>query len=516
MKAKLQGGVTGLLLAAGITGHAQQLVCEQLLSTPGLEVRWPTACVAPNGEFIVTGAARPVGTATPGLATHTFVARLRATGCDTLWQRRLPHVATYYASSAVRADGRGIWLLTPDTVVANSLAPPFTGMRLWRLTAAGAVRRVVRPLPVSAREQVHSLLLAADGGVYAQVSNLRPQIGAPRNPGLLRFDSTGTVRWRRDYGYAINSFGGSLCPTPTGGLLLTGTVGVGANYGTHAKLLEAEPSRGDSVRGATLAWGPDVTEEWMASSNARPLETIALTGGGYLIPSVVHAPTAQSPEMGQLTRVDGNYGVVWRYRLPTAATSADSREFMQVRELADGTLVALVQPLAPGRTFWLYRFTAATGALLAIYPFTSSFSTLEVTPAHLLPVAGDSTLLVVGGTRVNNTNQLTGIYVARVRVPGLPRVVTPAVPLAARSAAAIRAFDLYPNPAREAVTVHLAARPGPGRLELRDALGRLVRTQAVGPGAQPVQWSLAGLAAGLYAVVLREASGTRVQRLAVN
>ena len=213
------------------------LVCEQLLSTPGLEVRWPTACVAPNGEFLVTGAARPVGTPALGLATHTFVARLRATGCDTLWQRRLPHSVSYYPSSAVRADGRGIWLLTPDTVVTTSLAPPFTGMRLWRLTATGHVRRVMRPVPPSAREQVHSLLPAADGGVYAQVSNLRVQLGAPRNLGLVRFDSAGTVRWRHDYGYALNSFGGSLCPTPTGGLLLTGTVGVGASYGTHAKLV---------------------------------------------------------------------------------------------------------------------------------------------------------------------------------------------------------------------------------------------------------------------------------------
>jgi hypothetical protein len=82
--------VVGLWLLA-LPGRAQQIVCERLLSIPGLEVRWPTACAAPNGDFIVTGAGRPLGTTARTLATHTLVARLRNTSCDTLWTRRLLH-----------------------------------------------------------------------------------------------------------------------------------------------------------------------------------------------------------------------------------------------------------------------------------------------------------------------------------------------------------------------------------------------------------------------------------------
>ena len=53
------------------------------------------------------------------------------------------------------------------------------------------------------------------------------------------------------------------------------------------------------------------------------------------------------------------------------------------------------------------------------------------------------------------------------------------------------------------------------QLELRDALGRLLRAEAVGPGAQVLRWPVAGLAPGLYAVVLRGAGGAAVRRLAV-
>ena len=108
------------------------------------------------------------------------------------------------------------------------------------------------------------------------------------------------------------------------------------------------------------------------------------------------------------------------------------------------------------------------------------------------------------------------IYVARLRVPGLPRVVTPALPLAARTgSAAGLVLGLYPNPARDAVTIELPARPATGQLELRDALGRLVRTQPVGAGPQVVRWPLAGLAPGLYAVLLRGPGGSGVRRLVV-
>lgn len=413
----------GLLLLT-LPGHAQQIVCERLLTTPGLQVWFPTACTAPNGEFIATGAAQPVGTATPTLATHTFVARLQASGCDTVWQRRLPHSTAYYTSSDVRADVRGIWLLTLDTVNANNTPPPFKGTRLWRLGSDGRVRRVVRFTSPTVRETPNFLLPAADGGGYAQVYNQLPQVGILRAPSILHFDSTGVLRWRRDYGYAAGYYGGNLCYTPTGHVLLTGMVAVNANYDGHAKLLEVETNRGNSLRGVTLPWGPDVAYEFVASRNEQPVETIALSGGsGYVLPSLVNTPSGA--QTGQLTRLDANYNVLWRHQLPVLPTPNAYNVFQQVRELADGTLLALVGSRNMQRTFWLYRFRAATGALLASYAFTPATPAIVVGVSQLLPVASDSTLVVVGGSRPSsNTTQVGGIYVARLRVPGLPRVLT--------------------------------------------------------------------------------------------
>ena len=53
-----------------------------------------------------------------------------------------------------------------------------------------------------------------------------------------------------------------------------------------------------------------------------------------------------------------------------------------------------------------------------------------------------------------------------------------------------------PSPARSAMMVDLLARPGPGRRELRDALGRLVRVRAVGAGMQQLRWGAGGGGAG--------------------
>ena len=83
-----------------------------------------------------------------------------------------------------------------------------------------------------------------------------------------------------------------------------------------------------------------------------------------------------------------------------------------MRELTDGTLLALVRPFIHERTFWLYRFNAATGALLNVYPFTSVFGTVQLHPSHLLPVAADS-MVVIGGSRPNSTNQVGPTYVVR-------------------------------------------------------------------------------------------------------
>ena len=163
-----------------------------------------------------------------------------------------------------------------------------------------------------------------------------------------------------------------------------------------------------------------------------PYFGLAQTSNRVISPTALPPSLLCSPAYGQLTPIDVNHNMLWRYQLPVYSSGGNYLEFTQVRELTDGTLLALVRPFIHERTFWLYRFNAATGALLNVYPFTSAFGTVQFYPSHLLLVAADSSLVVVGGSWPTTTNQVGPIYVVRLRVPGLPRVVAPALPLAAR------------------------------------------------------------------------------------
>jgi hypothetical protein len=67
---------------------------------------------------------------------------------------------------------------------------------------------------------------------------------------------------------------------------------------------------------------------------------------------------------------------------------------------------------------------------------------------------------------------------------------------------------IYPNPARESVTVKGEFEgAAPSVLEIYDAGGRLMRSERVSPLGEMWQISLEGLAAGQYAVLLRNLKG---------
>ena len=73
-------------------------------------------------------------------------------------------------------------------------------------------------------------------------------------------------------------------------------------------------------------------------------------------------------------------------------------------------------------------------------------------------------------------------------------------------------FEVFPNPARDQFTVRWTGE-GEGRLSLRDAFGRVVRTQALVPGQQEI--SLRGLAAGVYLLEAQTGSENFNRRLVV-
>ena len=484
-----------LLLGLVLPAQAQQIIHEQLLLRPGASLTPASVTTTPDGGFVLAGGAFRL----PSVAfTHLYVTRLNALG-DTLWQHFLPQGPTLSGLESVRADAGGIWLFNLDTLQSQTNPNGQNlGTRLWRLSSAGRVRRVVRPAYRLPGESAQSLLPGPNGDLYALVYNQSSPVQLT-SPSILRFDSVGTLRWRHDYAFAAGNYGANLLYSPRGTVLLAGGIGVGSSssFANRLRLLEVEPSRGDSVGGAALPLAPGIVDEYIGSYNASPYEVIALRQGGYAVPSVATSTNTSLISTGELTRLDAAYNVVWRYLLPTTTLQADARQFTQVRELADGTLLALAaSPASNGRTFWLYRFAGATGTLLAVYPFTSGLTGQRIVAGHLLPVAADSSLLVVGRNGDYN-NQ--GVYIARVRVPGLPRVVAGT---AGRVVAAALLGVPYPNPASGECRVrYTLPGAGPAQLELRDGLGRLVGWQVLPAG----QWrgEVGGGGVGRRALQLR-------------
>ena len=121
-------------------GTAQQILAERVLRHRAFHLIAPTAALAPNGECLITAGAHT--SLSDAYHSYLFVSRVLPSTCDTLWQRWMPHTAESFYS-AIAADTRSVWVLTPDT--AHTIPPK--GVRLWRFGANGTLRGIVRPVP---------------------------------------------------------------------------------------------------------------------------------------------------------------------------------------------------------------------------------------------------------------------------------------------------------------------------------------------------------------------------------
>jgi hypothetical protein len=263
-----------------------------------------------------------------------------------------------------------------------------------------------------------------------------------------------------------------------------------------------------SQRGDSLTTRPVliVAQQYTLPTPGIPGSLLPLRDGGFALVGVVDsANTGYTRPF--LARLDRNLNLVWSY----IHRQRLANFFAQPQELADGSLVVVASNAQSGRgyPFWLFRF-AATGTLQQRYPFVSQVLTANTSGgrygffgvAQGLQPLSDSSLVVVAGNSDLNSSR---VYLAHLRVPGLPRVidshlVPPATPLATRRPRPDDAdLDLYPNPAREALFVRF---PHPARLVLRDALGRPRAHWTLPGGTAPHRLPLAHLPPGLYLATL--------------
>ncbi|QHJ08482.1 T9SS type A sorting domain-containing protein [Hymenobacter busanensis] len=272
---------------------------------------------------------------------------------------------------------------------------------------------------------------------------------------------------------------------------------------------------GDSLRRVLVLAHPNyplIYRDTDSGPHLRPLRD-----GGFVFTGVADSltPGGGSTTRPFVLRVDRDLNVVWRYvHRPLANFTRYS--LGSPLELADGSLLVLAtRGNNPASTFWLFRFSPA-GALTHQYAFTPAGTAgQQVTQPVGLAGLSDSSLMVA-------LNSGTATYTARVRVPGLPRVVEGAggVPLPARASAGrpLATLALFPNPASAAVTVaySLPAATRTAALELHDLAGRLVRRLPLLAARSTAALEVRALPPGLYVLTLRAQGRTlTTQKLAV-
>lgn len=513
-------------LSRSTYASAQQILCERQLLVSAPRAQQPAALLRLQADSLrLVSDAYPLGM---GSYLQARVNRLALAGCDTLPSGSPPlQVSRTDQLIGASATTRRGQVLLARTVIR----PRVTGaddsarivVQLFNRNGTSRWRRTLAPQ--SLKESATGLIEAPENGFFLFGNEYyAPPAGSGQATAydlVLRLDSTGRELWRRRYRRLINDPLANPAYTRAGTIVCTADFIAGSGVATVLTLMEFN-QRGDSLATRPVVIVPQqVTGLYRYGTNAlQPLRD----GGFAIVGEVDSAHTGYFRPF--LARLDRNLNLTWSYVYRAQATQ--NLRFAQPRELADGTLVVVASNAQSGRNypFWLFRFSGA-GVLQLRYPFVSQVLTPNTGNgrsgyfgvARGLQPLSDSTFMLAAADFTSSR-----IYLAHLRVPGLPRVIDshylpPAQPLARAPAgrAPGAALALFPNPAGEALTVRYAPSPGlgpaaPATLELRDALGRRVLAHALPAPGSEVRLAVGHLPAGLYTATLVAAGQLPVHR----
>ncbi|MDQ2770068.1 MAG: T9SS type A sorting domain-containing protein, partial [Bacteroidota bacterium] len=324
----------------------------------------------------------------------------------------------------------------------------------------------------------------------------------------------------RDYEYT------GLGLTSTGELYLGGWVRPAATlqFGTLSAL--TGPTTANSA-GFVVKINAANTAAWLLST-AGPARQNASSPAGQFITGLMVGPQDQCYTVGGLY---GSTMTLGSQALATGnAAAATGRDMFVARIAPGGTIGSLV---GGGGTDKIWgcalgpqgEVTISTGGGLswgnvqlpgAVWPSSTRTGLVQLDAtgvpqrgwqaglgffAPLMAVDGLNRPILAGTDSGPNpftfgTRQLASPYAWNTLIARTATVL-----LAARQAAQVAGLEVYPNPAHNLVEVHMAKAQA-ARIQLSDALGRLVRTQDLALGQTQVD--LTGLAPGCYTLLVQQ------------
>ncbi|UOQ51720.1 T9SS type A sorting domain-containing protein [Hymenobacter cellulosivorans] len=353
--------------------------------------------------------------------------------------------------------------------------------------------------------------LTADGG-YILLGSSDSGIGGDKtqaNRGsydfwVVKIDAVGNKVWDKTFGGATRDYAFSLCTTRDGGVLLVGD----SSSPISGDKSQAEQGNLDFWVVKLNATG---TKEWDrtlgGSLSDQALGVQQAPDGNYLI-----AGTSYSGISGDKTQASKGNSDIWVVKLDPLGNKVWDRSLggnrhedaNSILATSDGGMIVAgssfsgisgdkTQPSRGGYDFWLVKLdgVGTTQWDLSLGgPDHDPASALASQPNGGLVVAG-TTYPGIGGDKTQIGYGEEDFWLVKLQDATITGV---------RPTLTKEPLTIYPNPAHNRLTLHLAAEaPRTGlRLSLLDALGRSVYAQPLGAGGPDVSVEVGQHPAGLY------------------
>jgi hypothetical protein len=215
----------------------------------------------------------------------------------------------------------------------------------------------------------------------------------------------------------------------------------------------------------------------------------------------------------------GSLDGLYVYAEAGATPSFDAQQDAVKLPNSNGLNVAALTPT--GQPLSIQALTALAGRV-PLRVQTPATGTFALTADELLNVTAGTTLTLEDTQTGQLTPLTTGTAYSFTVAAGDKTDgrfwlnLTAASPLAAQPGALQTALTVYPNPTHEGqATLLVPTGTGAGQVQVLDALGRLVRQQALATGGNTTL-KLAGLPAGVYVVRVQTGSEQATRRLTIN